>query len=214
MDSLVTIFGPSFSPYVRMVLLCCEEKGIAYQKAKVKFGSTEHRAMHPFGKVPVLKHGDALIYETSAICRYLDRAFAGPSLSPSDPLELAYMDQWIGVCNSYFEPVLFRSITYQYAFPTLPNKTIDRATIDAAAPQAYAYVGILLDALQEQSYLSGKQFGLADCLFAPVLDYFSQMPEGRDILADAGLVLDYLNRIQQRASCKKILKKAVDKKVA
>ena len=36
-------------------------------------------AIHPFGKMPVLRHGDFTLCESKAIATYLDRAFDGPS---------------------------------------------------------------------------------------------------------------------------------------
>ena len=45
----------------------------------------ELRAIHPFGKMPVLRHGDVELCESKAIATYLDRSFPGPSIFPSDP---------------------------------------------------------------------------------------------------------------------------------
>lgn len=89
--SQIHIFGPQFSTFVRSVQLCCEEKGIAYtvgtcvNDQNVEFKGAQHLEWHPFGKVPVLLHGDRHLIETASICRYLDAAFEGPALQPDDP---------------------------------------------------------------------------------------------------------------------------------
>jgi glutathione S-transferase len=64
MSDSVHIFGPQFSTFVRSVQLCCEEKGISstvgahIDGQRVEFHGPEHQALHPFGKVPVLLHGE------------------------------------------------------------------------------------------------------------------------------------------------------------
>src|ERR1700730_12174876 len=84
------------SPFGRAVFIALEEKGAPYRLAPVPAGAQrapEHLARHPFGRVPVLEHGDSRVYETQAIIRYIDRAAAGPALAPVHPQAAARMDQ-------------------------------------------------------------------------------------------------------------------------
>ncbi|MFW1447746.1 glutathione S-transferase N-terminal domain-containing protein, partial [Vibrio parahaemolyticus] len=69
-------YGIPGSPYLRSVLLGLQEKGAGYRLAV--FGrdlgaarSEEHLQIHPFGRIPILDHGDFRLYETQAILRYL-----------------------------------------------------------------------------------------------------------------------------------------------
>src|SRR5580692_6009962 len=84
------------SPYGRAVLLALEEKRAAYRLVPVvpkTLRSPELLARHPFGRVPVLEHGDFRLFETQAIVRYLDRVLPGPALTPPEPRSAARMDQ-------------------------------------------------------------------------------------------------------------------------
>src|SRR5271167_2088970 len=85
------------SPFGRAVLLALEEKSARYRLAPVapgNFQTPEHLARHPFGRVPVLDHGDVRLYETQAILRYVDRSvLAQPALTPADPHRAGRMDQ-------------------------------------------------------------------------------------------------------------------------
>ena len=77
------------SPFGRAVLLALEEKSARYRLDPVApgmFKTSEHLARHPFGRVPVLDHGDFRLYETQAILRYIDRVLLKPALTPADPL--------------------------------------------------------------------------------------------------------------------------------
>lgn len=56
MSKNVYILGPQYSPFIRAVALCCEEKQITYSigfepfNDTIKVGSEQHLALHPFGK--------------------------------------------------------------------------------------------------------------------------------------------------------------------
>jgi glutathione S-transferase len=98
----VEIFGFAPSTYTRTVLLIVGEKGVAATLSPLDFRADSHRAVHPFLKMPALRHGDVRLYETAAIAVYLDEAFPGPRLQPRAPAERALMWQWITSAVDYF----------------------------------------------------------------------------------------------------------------
>jgi hypothetical protein len=77
-----------------------EEKGIDYEVVDASPHSPEVNAIHPFGKLPVMRHGAFTLCESKAIATYLDRGFPGPALMPSDPREAALAEQWISLVNT------------------------------------------------------------------------------------------------------------------
>ncbi|MEZ4278752.1 MAG: glutathione S-transferase family protein [Myxococcota bacterium] len=77
------VHGVRFSPYVLKVLVTLEEKGVAYTL------EPPAPALHPLGKMPVLRDGDLVVPDSSAICAYLDRKHPKPALFPEEPAELA-----------------------------------------------------------------------------------------------------------------------------
>ena len=68
----VEIIGPAPSTYTRAVRMVCEEKSIPYDLKQSPPHSTDVDAIHPFGKVPVMRHGDFELCESKAIATYLD----------------------------------------------------------------------------------------------------------------------------------------------
>ena len=52
------IIGSARSSYTRVVRMVCEEKGIDYVLTEALLRAPEVRAIHPFGKMPVLRHDD------------------------------------------------------------------------------------------------------------------------------------------------------------
>lgn len=52
-----------------------EETGLPYQAVILDYGTTmkapDYLAINPMGKVPALRHGEAVVTENAAICAYL-----------------------------------------------------------------------------------------------------------------------------------------------
>src|SRR5689334_24973254 len=83
----VTLFGFPRSVYVQMagIVLTHKEVQYAFHDLETEMNAPSHIALHPFERVPILRHGDFTIYETSAIASYVDDAFDGSNLTPPDP---------------------------------------------------------------------------------------------------------------------------------
>lgn len=170
MKNTITIYGPDFSNYVRSVLLCCRIKGVKYRLLPP---GRDMMNMNPFRKVPVIEHNGEVVYETAAICRYIDRAFSGPDLSSSEPIQLAWMDRWISAANCYFDPAIIRRYVLEQVYPKGENGKQRHEVIAAAEADIKRYLGIMDEALQRYDYFSGDKPGIADYLILPMLDYLT-----------------------------------------
>jgi len=67
------------SAYLWTAMMAADEKGVDYELSDLVLGSEAHLRLHPFGKMPVMQHGEVILYETQAITHYIDRAFDGPA---------------------------------------------------------------------------------------------------------------------------------------
>jgi glutathione S-transferase len=205
MENIVTLYGPAFSSYVRSARLCCEEKGVGYTLQERITKADWAMLNSPFQKVPILKHGDFILFESAAICRYIDRTFDGPPLSPTHPQELARMDQWISAANCYFDPAFIRHFVLEYAFPKTADGKPDQEKINAALPDVHKQLGVANEALKDKDYFSGTGAGIADYLIIPMIDYLARGTTGTGIFNDYPKVAEYLARMGERQSCQKIL---------
>jgi glutathione S-transferase len=81
------VHGGLPSPFVRKVLLCLEEKELAYELRPLSPmpKTPELLALNPFGRIPILQHGDFTLPDSSAIVLYLERIAPSPALFPSEP---------------------------------------------------------------------------------------------------------------------------------
>src|SRR2546430_17569836 len=76
------IIGAPQSNYVWAVRMVCEEKGVPYEHRPERPHTPDVDALHPFGKIPVMRHGDVTLCESKAIATYIDRVFDGPKVIP------------------------------------------------------------------------------------------------------------------------------------
>jgi glutathione S-transferase len=135
--------------------MTCVEKGIDYELVPIAYGSDEHRALHPFAKIPVLEAPAGVIFETFAITAYLDEAFPGPSLQPAEPLARARMHTWMGLCSDYLYREVVRGI------PRDRDPSVEELQ---AAKEALERAESLMG---EERFLAGSQVTLADLYLAP-----------------------------------------------
>src|SRR3954447_24267791 len=80
----VTLFGFPRSVYVQMagIVLTHKEVPYTFHDLETEMNTGSHIALHPFERVPILRHGEFTVYETSAIVGYIDDAFGGNKLTP------------------------------------------------------------------------------------------------------------------------------------
>lgn len=175
------VYGHPWSINTRKVLMTLAEKGHEAELVLVMLPKGEqktaaHLARHPFGKVPVLEDAGALLYESAAINRYLDRALSGPALSPPDPKGAARVDQWIGVADTYFAPHA-GPLVLEQLFRRYLGGDKNQTAIDTAR----AAIGVPLDAMERtlasSAYLAGSSFTLADIQWLPYFEYLTHFEE-------------------------------------
>jgi glutathione S-transferase len=196
------IIGSSRSTYTRVVRMVCGEKGIEYVLKEVELGAPEVLAIHPFGKMPVMRHGEVELFESKAIATYLDRRFPGPPVFPSDPLLGALTEQWVSLVNTVIDRTLIRTYLLAYAAPKTADGKPDRQAIEAALPALSEQIGVLDKAVARTGYLVGHQFTFADINLMPILYYMRLVPEGAESLTQAADLASYYDRHAERESFK------------
>jgi glutathione S-transferase len=197
------VHGVPGSPYVRIALLGLEEKGADWRLAPMSFGAgktPEHLAKHPFGRIPILDHGDFRLYETQAILRYLDRVITNPPLTPSDPKAEARMNQICGITDWYVMPDISAGISFDRVVKVKFGLPVDEAKIAAAVPRATICVAEVARLLGEQTYMAGEQISLADLMLAPHLSFMGDSPEGKALLAPHANLRAWIARMEERPS--------------
>lgn len=173
----VTLHGVSPSAYVRTCRLALEEKGVPYKHTETMPQTPEQLALHPFGKIPALTHGDITIFESPAICGYVDDTFDGPALQPADAVGRARCLQWISAfADNIYRPMITDIVIQRVLVPMRGGET-DEEKVAAAAETLDGHLAIVDRALGAAPYFAGDAYSLADMFFLPAIATFSKLPE-------------------------------------
>ena len=179
------VYGPGYSTYARTVRLALEEKGVPYDFVEVDFLQgmpEEHLARHPFGKVPAFEHDGYKLYETPAICRYVDDAFDGQALQPGDAKGRARMTQIICALDSYgYRPMIHDVLIQRAVVPTMGGES-DETVIAEGLKKAETCLNVCEGFLGDSSYMVGDSLSLADLHLVPILTYFKLAPDSAPVL--------------------------------
>ena len=185
-------------------LTLLEELSAPYELHVLNMRAGEQRqpaylAINPMGKVPALKHGDALITEQVAIFLYLADLFpeAGLALPIRDPLRGPYL-RWMVFYAACFEPAV-----------------IDRSTQKDPAPLSmspYADFDTMFKTLTGQlakgPYLLGERFSAADVLWGGALTWTTMFK----LVPELPVITSYVQRAGARPAVARV--KAKDAELA
>jgi glutathione S-transferase len=196
----VEIIGFAPSTYVRTARMVCEEKAIPYDLKPAAPHSPDVAAIHPFGKIPVMRHGDFELCESKAIATYLDLTFPGPKLIPTDPRHAALTEQWVSLVNTRMDGTMIRTYLFAYIFPKTEDGSPDRKAIDGVLPALKDEIGLLDRAVAKGGYLAGDSFTFADINVMPILFYLQKFPEAAAAIAAAKPLAAYYERLAARPS--------------
>ena len=143
----------------RIVRWMLEEIGRPYRAEILDYGTTmkapAYLAINPMGKVPALRHGEAIVTETAAICAYLADAFPHAGLAPpqGDRLRAPYY-RWLFFAAGPLEAAASNKMM-GFAVPPGREMMMGYGTYEAV-------IDALDGALAGREYLVGERFTAAD----------------------------------------------------
>jgi glutathione S-transferase len=152
----------------RVVRWMLEETGQPYRTELLDYATTmkapRYLAINPMGKVPALRHGDAVVTETSAICAYLADAFpdAGLAPPPGDRNRGAYY-RWLFFAAGPLEAAVTNK-ALGVAVPEGRERMVGYGTFDAV-------MAAVEGALGADGYLAGDRFTAADLYLGSQLGF-------------------------------------------
>ena len=157
----------------------------------VDFLAGEHKgpamlALNPFGEIPILVHGEVVLRDAQAILVYLARLYDLESWLPSNPQQMAEVQQWLATAANEIQhgPNAARLVD-KFGYP------LDKATTLSTSARI---LSILNDHLAEHDWLALGHPTIADCAVMP---YVAIAPEGGIALNDYPHVLAWIDRIKQ-----------------
>ncbi|WP_150495402.1 glutathione S-transferase family protein [Roseibium aquae] len=169
----------SFRPWIAL-----SHKRITFTETFVRFnfeaGNPDIKALSPSGKVPVLKHGDVMVWESLAILEYAAEVFPEKELWPADFKARARARAVSAEMSSGFAAL-------RGACPMNMRRPVEKLAVDAAVKADVARIVHLWRECLDASggpYLFGE-FTIADAMYAPVVSRFGTYMLTQDAVADA-----------------------------
>jgi len=171
----LTLVSHELCPFVQRAAIALDEKGVKFERIDVDLASKPDwfLAISPLGKVPLLKVGDAGIFESAVILEYLEETQPNP-LHPVDALKRAEHRAWMEFGSSMLMDI------WNFYVAT------DEATFEGKRKTLAEKFARLEQRLGEGPYFDGARFSLVDAVFGPVFRYFDVF----DRIADFGMLAD------------------------
>jgi glutathione S-transferase len=187
------ITPPSRAAIARWML---EETGVPYDvhvldRATEEQRGAEYLKINPMGKVPALKHGEAIVSEVSAVCLYLAEAFPEAGLNvPVGDVQRGQLLKWLFFAPSCIEPAVL-----DVAFPrkeSAPRSAAGYGDFDTV-------MNVVADGVRKGPYILGERFTAADVVVGSQLGWgqsFGIIPKREEFNA-------YLARLHERPAFKR-----------
>jgi glutathione S-transferase len=169
---MITLWGRNNSSNVKKVRWILEELELPYEHilAGGAFGlnrEAEFLAMNPNGLVPLLRDDetDVVLWESNTIVRYLAAQYGQRRLWNDEPaVRAGGKVDGLGAVHAGAETRYFAGGAGAH-----PVEKRDNAAIEAGINACEALFALLDDALAQQPWLSGAEFGPGDIAVAPFI---------------------------------------------
>ncbi|KAJ7626036.1 glutathione S-transferase [Roridomyces roridus] len=174
------------------VAMALVEKDVPFELVPLDLRARAHKtpeflAIQPFGQVPAIDDDGFILFETRAICRYLEQKYAdrGTSLMPSyqDAQAMGRFEQAASIEMSHFQP---HAYAIYFEGLSKPRKGVakDQAVWDREVALLSEKFNVYEAILGKQKYLAGDEFSLVD-LFHISFGWLLA-PAGCDLLTTKG----------------------------
>ncbi|KAI0032621.1 glutathione S-transferase [Vararia minispora EC-137] len=172
---VLKLYGASLSTCTRRVATVLHEKNIPYELHTVDFATGEHKSAayltkQPFGQLPYIDDDGLILFESRAICRYLEAKYPnkGPRLAPptSDLAAYARYEQACSVETANFD-VYASSAVAELVFKPMRGVESNKALADGLLKTLEAKLDGYEAILSKQKYLAGNEITLADIFHLP-----------------------------------------------
>ena len=161
---MLTIWGRDNSVNVQKVVWAAAELRLDFERVDAggAFGgldTAEYGVMNPNRKIPVLRDGDAVVWESNACVRYLAARYGRGTLWPEDPVLRARADQWMDWQISTLLPDM--SVVFWQLIRT-PEAERDMTSVAASAERLQEIWPVLDSHLKTRPFVGGSGFTMGD----------------------------------------------------
>jgi glutathione S-transferase len=195
--SAIKLVTSKLSPFGHRVEMCLIEKKISYEKVDVDLANKPDWFVQdsPLGKAPIIYGNGRPLFESIAICEYLEEAFPDIQLHSKDVYTKAWHRGWMEFSNGLISSI------FGIAFAT------DQKTLDEKLDEARKKIKNLEKYLTAEPFFSGGHFSLIDVCFATAFTpaMVIRANYGIEIFDEGGRTDKYIQKLIERESFDKVV---------
>ena len=162
------LYGTSYSPFVRKVLVALAEKGQSVDHRPVFFHAPDQsfQACSPLGKIPAFEDEDFRLADSTAIMTYLEAKYPTPALWPVAPRDRARAVWFDKFGDTELFSILVKPFAERVVKPQMMGKDGDEAVAVKAMTEELPKLFDYLESQIDGPYLAGDAFSIADVSIA------------------------------------------------
>lgn len=176
------------------------EKDIAFSLTEISLDDKPDWFLEisPYGKVPLLRDGGEIIYESAVIGEYLEEVCPEPPLMPHDPATRAKMRIWVDFANVRFIPHVYKLLMAQDA--AARSRQTDLLLAALHRMEEHLALG------RPRGFWIGDSLTFADLAFYPHLERFCAVEHyrGLNIPDDCPRLKDWFAMMTERPSARAV----------
>lgn len=177
---MLKVWGRLNSLNVQKAMFAILETGVAFERtnAGMEHGlvqTPDYKAMNPNSVVPTIDDDGFVLWESNVIVRYISAKHSAGVLWPLDVKARAEADRWMDWQQTTFNPPL---TTIFWDRVRSPGKT-PADQLAQVATRLSGAIAILEAAFASRQWMGGDHFTMADCVIAPGVHRYLNLPGDR-----------------------------------
>jgi glutathione S-transferase len=201
----LVLYQHPFALYCWKALIALYEREVAFTSELVEADRSALAALWPPASIPLLIDDGVVVPESSTIVERLDRHGNAPPLIPSDPGRAEQARLWDRVADGYVATPV-QKIVGDALRPSDAKDTFGVSQAHTSLDLAYETLDHQLSERDNDGWLAGPEFTLADCAAAPALHY-ADVVHQLDRDAHPALAA-YFDRLVARSSVARVVEEA------
>ncbi|MFM8185657.1 MAG: glutathione S-transferase family protein [Alphaproteobacteria bacterium] len=191
------LYTSPLSPYGHRVEMCLHAKNIPFERIYVDLGNKPDWfvKLSPLSKAPILQIDNQVLFDSIAICEYLEEAFGEIALHPKDPVQKALNRGWMDFSNGLISSV------FQLA------NTQNKEAFEAKISEIQDKINHFENNLPTTKFFNGEKISIIDiCMLSALVPLALIESEfAIDINDDEGIFFDYSNNLLSNEKLNQII---------
>ncbi len=191
------LYTSPLSPYGHRVEMCLLEKNISFERIYVDLGNKPDWfiQLSPLGKAPILQIENQVLFDSIAICEYLEETFKEVALHPVDPIQKAINRGWMDFSNGLVSSI----------FQLASTQNIE--SFEAKILEIKDKINHFDNNLPTTKFFNGDNISIIDiCMVSAIIPFtFIESEFAIDINDNEGVFFDYCNNLMNIENLNKII---------